>query len=257
MYQSILVKPARVYLIVCNTMAPMRGSAVTATKLTMDALHRHLASGSGDLFSHGFEYDNQDDGVSEANADCGAGSSHSLSSVGSKYVDIPHFGCPGDFDHFVCRGTLDRAIGAFDDDAEDIIAHMKPDTQQDPLVGNRVAAVRLALANFDKCFADDRAFRFDSTVQHRNTAKLPEVLSVFTLFEKRDEQIDIEKMGAVDVQEPATGTRGKGLAPIVATMVLLGGVVALLAIDIGPSAAVKCGVSLFLAILLLAFTMTR
>jgi len=80
---------------------------------------------------------------------------------------------------------------------------------------------------------------------------------VFTLIEKRDEQIDIEKMGAVDVQESATGIRGKGLAAMVATMVILGGVVALLAIDIGPSAAVKCGVSLFLAMLLLAFTITR
>jgi len=234
-------------------MPPMRETPITATKLTVDALQHHQAFGAGRPFRDEYDYEILDC-VSEANADCGVGSSHSLSLPDSPFEDIPRFGCPGDTSRFVCRGTWDgRVVPHHSDEDDDIIAGVEPHTEHDPLKGNRVAVARLALADFDKAFACRQTFSVEPAMQQRNTTE------VFAFIENRDAQIDVEKTDVSFIYKPAIITKGQGLAGMVAVTVVLGGVVvfALLAADMGRSAIVACGVSLFLAMLAIALTMKR
>jgi len=252
-------------------MAPVRENRVTATQLTVTALRCHEASQSDASYTHGFETDKQDDLVSEANADRGAGSTYSLSSDGSEYISrLERLGILGSS---VWSGMMVRITGSFDDDADRLTAeltqmtHAQPDVQREekgPLVvtcfsvPSNPSEVRRAIANVDQTFMDDRVFRFfqfDSTVQHRNTAKLPEVQSTIVVDEKEDKDIDIEKASAMSLH-PTVGTRGKTLATTIATLVALG-VVASLATRMERSTVAACGLSLVLTMGVLAFAMKR
>jgi len=187
-------------------MAPVIETRVTITQLTEEALLRHEASQSGASYSHGSKADKQDDRVSKANTECGTGSTHSLSSDGSNFIS--RYKGSEVLDAVARIGMLDQAAGLFNNDVEglatelDQMIHLESDVQHEeegfPVVTCFSAirdplAARRAVMDVNQAFADNTAFLFDATVQHCNTAELPETLPATASGEKKDKGIDIEK----------------------------------------------------------------
>lgn len=247
-------------------MAPVTETRMTITQLTEEALLRHEASQSGASNSHRSKADKQDDRVSVANTKCGTGSTHSLSSDGSKFIS--RYKGSEVLDAVARIGMLDQATALFNNDVEglatelDQMIHIESDVQREeegfPVITCFSAirdplAARRAVIDVNQTFADNAAFLLDATVKHRNTAELPETLPATTAGEKKDKGIDIEKASATPLH-PIVGIRGSGLAIFIAALAALG-VVAFLAIKVERSIIAACGLSLVLAMGVLAFMM--